>query len=188
MGGGAGAGLFVSTEAARLPAQQAAPSACKKGERSRELMYMHFTRQGGCAALLCTTLERPAAHVRPDLPQGCQRSVITYSSLISACEKAGEWRLALQLLEEMRREGCNPNVISYNSLITACAQGGYPSSLGCLQMWEECTIHGLHCAQGELIGLQTSTSRSTSRRAGLKRMGAAIKALRTSSKRCSSPS
>eukprot|EP00891_Asterochloris_glomerata_P006084 jgi/Astpho2/6084/Aster-04031 len=95
----------------------------QQGERSRELMYMHFTRQGGCAALLCTTLERPAAHVRPDLPQGCQRSVITYSSLISACEKAGEWRLALQLLEEMRREGCNPNVISYNSLITACAQG-----------------------------------------------------------------
>ena len=29
--------------------------------------------------------------------QGCERSVITYSSLISACEKAGEWQLALQV-------------------------------------------------------------------------------------------
>ena len=57
--------------------------------------------------------------------QGCERSVITYSSLISACEKAGEWELALQLFEEMRAEGCTPNVISFNSLITACAQGGW---------------------------------------------------------------
>ena len=76
--------------------------------------------------------------------------MITYSSLISACEKAGEWRLALQLLEEMRREGCNPNVISYNSLITACAQGVWASSLGCLQTWEGCMSHGWHCEQGDL--------------------------------------
>ena len=43
---------------------------------------------------------------RPPLVQGCERSVITYSSLISACEKAGEWKLALQLFEEMRQEVC----------------------------------------------------------------------------------
>ena len=55
--------------------------------------------------------------------QGCERSVITYSSLISACEKAGEWRLAVQMFGEMQAEGCVPNTISYNSLITACAQG-----------------------------------------------------------------
>ena len=78
--------------------------------------------------------------MHPALLQGCQRSVITYSSLISACEKAGEWRLALQLLEEMRREGCNPNVISYNSLITACAQGVWAPSLDQLQMWGQCII------------------------------------------------
>ena len=87
--------------------------------------------------------------MRPNLLQGCQRSVITYSSLISACEKAGEWRLALQLLEEMRREGCNPNVISYNSLITACAQGVWASGLGCLQIWAECIDHGWHREQGK---------------------------------------
>ena len=38
--------------------------------------------------------------------QGCERSVITYSSLISACEKAGEWKLALQV----RMEGCGSAV------------------------------------------------------------------------------
>lgn len=56
------------------------------------------------------------------LRTGCERSVITYSALISACEKAGQWQLALNLFGEMLRERCIPNVITYNSLITACAQ------------------------------------------------------------------
>lgn len=55
--------------------------------------------------------------------RGCERNVITYSSLISACEKAGRWELALDLFNEMHREGCKPNVVTYNSLIAACAQG-----------------------------------------------------------------
>ena len=55
--------------------------------------------------------------------RGCERSVITYSSLISACEKAGQWELALELFNEMHNEGCFPNTVTFNSLITACAQG-----------------------------------------------------------------
>ena len=55
--------------------------------------------------------------------KGCERSVITYSSLISACEKAGQWELALELFNEMHSEGCSPNTVTFNSLITACAQG-----------------------------------------------------------------
>ena len=55
--------------------------------------------------------------------RGCERNVITYSSLISACEKAGRWELALELFREMHTEGCRPNVVTYNSLIAACAQG-----------------------------------------------------------------
>ncbi len=62
--------------------------------------------------------------------KGCERSVITYSSLISACEKAGQWELALELFNEMAGEGCIPNTVTYNSLITACAQG------------EHCNLHG----------------------------------------------
>lgn len=49
--------------------------------------------------------------------------MITYSSLISACEKAGRWETALQLFDEMQRDGCTPNTVTYNSLITACGQG-----------------------------------------------------------------
>ena len=58
--------------------------------------------------------------------KGCERSVITYSSLISACEKAGHWELAMELFNEMHQEGCTPNTVTYNSLITACAQGNNP--------------------------------------------------------------
>ena len=54
---------------------------------------------------------------------GCERSVITYSSLITACEKAGQWETALDLLGRMYQDGCRPNTITYNSLISACAQG-----------------------------------------------------------------
>ena len=59
--------------------------------------------------------------------KGCERSVITYSSLISACEKAGQSDLALELFAEMAQEGCVPNTVTYNSLITACAQGAPPT-------------------------------------------------------------
>lgn len=65
--------------------------------------------------------------------RGCERNVITYSSLISACEKAGRWELALELFREMHAEGCRPNVVTFNSLIAACAQGerGGPRAEGC---------------------------------------------------------
>ncbi len=54
---------------------------------------------------------------------GCERSVITYSSLISACEKVGQWRTAISFFEYMENEKCRPNTVTFNSLITACAQG-----------------------------------------------------------------
>ncbi len=59
--------------------------------------------------------------------EGCERSVITYSSLISACEKAGQWQMALKVFEKMAAEQCRPNTVTFNSLITACAQGAASS-------------------------------------------------------------
>ena len=60
------------------------------------------------------------------MQRGCERNVITYSSLVAACEKAGRWQLALELLEEMHRDNCKPNVVTFNSLIAACGQGAPP--------------------------------------------------------------
>ncbi len=82
------------------------------------------------------TVGHPSADVDGDVDVlqdmvacGCERNVITYSSLISACEKAGRWELALELFNEMHREGCKPNVVTYNSLIAACAQGEPPAPI-----------------------------------------------------------
>ena len=70
--------------------------------------------------------------------RGCERNVITYSSLISACEKAGRWELALELFREMHTEGCRPNVVTYNSLIAACAQGACVRARCCA--WGACVL------------------------------------------------
>jgi pentatricopeptide repeat domain-containing protein 1 len=76
-----------------------------------------------CSSACCLLLYCQVMEVYQDMMRtGCERSVITYSALISACEKAGQWQLAVNLFGEMLREGCTPNVITYNSLITACAQ------------------------------------------------------------------
>ena len=88
------------------------------------------------------------AHLCP-LPQdmvrrGCERNVITYSSLISACEKAGRWELALELFREMHTEGCRPNVVTYNSLIAACAQG--EEAARCAALWCAAFASELCCA------------------------------------------
>ena len=53
--------------------------------------------------------------------RGCERNVITYSSLIGACEKTGQWELAFELFRRMKSEGIQPNIITFNSMITTCA-------------------------------------------------------------------
>ena len=56
--------------------------------------------------------------------QGLQPNVITYNSVISACEKGGKAESALQLFYEMRQQGLQPNVIFYTAVISACGKGG----------------------------------------------------------------
>ena len=67
------------------------------------------------------------------IAHGCERNVITYSSLINACEKSGRWQLALQLFDDMQRDGCHPNVVSYNVLVSTCAQGEPACAVGGIQ-------------------------------------------------------
>ena len=56
--------------------------------------------------------------------RGIEPDVITYSAAISACEKGGQWKHALRVLEEMRSSGTKPTVISYSAAISACEKGG----------------------------------------------------------------
>ena len=43
--------------------------------------------------------------------EGVKPTVITYSALISAAEKGQQWKLALEVLDEMKRNGLEPNVV-----------------------------------------------------------------------------
>ncbi|CAE8614196.1 unnamed protein product [Polarella glacialis] len=49
---------------------------------------------------------------------------ITYSAAVSACQKGGQWQLALGLLNSMPGMSLIPNEVSYNSAISACGKGG----------------------------------------------------------------
>jgi pentatricopeptide repeat domain-containing protein 1 len=48
----------------------------------------------------------------------------SYGGAIAACERAGEWVRAVQLVQEMEASGCALGVVSYSSAISACAKGG----------------------------------------------------------------
>ena len=52
------------------------------------------------------------------------KDTITYSALISACEKGGKWEWVLELAREMERKGIVANTITSNALITACEVAG----------------------------------------------------------------
>ena len=58
------------------------------------------------------------------LQQGLQPDVITYSALITACEKGGMAERALQVFDKMLQQGLQPDVITYSALIHACKRGG----------------------------------------------------------------
>jgi pentatricopeptide repeat protein len=55
---------------------------------------------------------------------GCTPDVVTYTSLISAYERGGQWHLALQAFQRMLAHGCRPDAIVYNAIIDALWQTG----------------------------------------------------------------
>ena len=58
-------------------------------------------------------------------------NTVTFNAGISACDKAGEWMLALQLLSDMPATA-EPNVITYSAAISACASAGQWPAAVCL--------------------------------------------------------
>lgn len=51
-------------------------------------------------------------------------SSATFGALMNACEKAGQWDLAIALFDKMCAHGCRPDVGIFNLMIAACAHGG----------------------------------------------------------------
>ena len=50
-------------------------------------------------------------------------NMVSYSALISACEKGKELRRAFDVFARMLRQALKPNMVSYNALISACEKG-----------------------------------------------------------------
>ena len=65
----------------------------------------------------------------------------SYSSAISACEKAGQWRDALDLLEQMKAEGLGQTAIAYNAAISACEKGLVPNKA--VQVFDQMKEEGI---------------------------------------------
>ncbi|CAK0895180.1 unnamed protein product [Prorocentrum cordatum] len=73
--------------------------------------------------------------------KGIPPDVITYSTLISACEKGKQTGRALELFEQMQTEGIVPDVITYNTAISACEKGR--QSTRAWQLFEQMQKQGL---------------------------------------------
>ena len=71
---------------------------------------------------------------------------ITYSALISACEKGKQPELALQVFEATQQQGVEPHVFTYSILISACEKGNAATKRGArrlhLQRLDQCMRKG----------------------------------------------
>jgi pentatricopeptide repeat protein len=51
-------------------------------------------------------------------------NVYSFTALINAYGRNGQYEASLHLLARMKRERVTPNLITYNTVINACAKGG----------------------------------------------------------------
>ena len=65
--------------------------------------------QTTCAAKACSAGVEPNVHA--------------YTSLMSLCQKAGEWQRAMDIFRRMETADIKADVVAYNSAIAACAKG-----------------------------------------------------------------
>mmetsp|Transcript_6182 Transcript_6182/g.20777 ORF Transcript_6182/g.20777 Transcript_6182/m.20777 type:complete len:562 (+) Transcript_6182:785-2470(+) len=61
-------------------------------------------------------------------------NTVTYSALVTACEKGGQWERAFEVVETMRAKGVKPNEYTFAALISACEKCGHVK--GALRAYE----------------------------------------------------
>lgn len=72
--------------------------------------------------------------------RGAKPDLVAYTAVMDCCGKAGQWEMALNLMQEMRDEGLKPDRMTYNTAIDACAKGGqWQRALDILAGMEVCT-------------------------------------------------
>lgn len=56
--------------------------------------------------------------------KGCKPDSVTYSGLIAALAKGGQWRQALASFEQMKQNGCRPDSVVFNNVVGALWETG----------------------------------------------------------------
>ncbi|CAE7582658.1 unnamed protein product, partial [Symbiodinium sp. CCMP2456] len=51
-----------------------------------------------------------------------EADVISYNSTISACDKGGQWQLAVHLFDSMRKSKVEADAISYSAVLAAACR------------------------------------------------------------------
>eukprot|EP00929_Paragymnodinium_shiwhaense_P100264 TRINITY_DN62488_c0_g1_i1.p1 TRINITY_DN62488_c0_g1~~TRINITY_DN62488_c0_g1_i1.p1 ORF type:complete len:244 (-),score=49.61 TRINITY_DN62488_c0_g1_i1:216-947(-) len=65
----------------------------------------------------------------------CEPTVVTYTSLLSACERRGSWLQTMQLLRQATRTAVRANALLCNTVISSgCWHGQWPRSVGTLAL------------------------------------------------------
>lgn len=67
--------------------------------------------------------DTPVSSPTPSTNAGVQPNAHAYTSLMSLCQRAGQWQRAMDIFRRMETAGVKADVVAYNSAIAACAKG-----------------------------------------------------------------
>ena len=76
-------------------------------------------------------------------------NVITYSALISACEKGKQPETTMAMFYAIQRQDVVPDIMTYGALISTCQRGKQPNQA--VQMCHAVQRHGVERLVGERV-------------------------------------
>ncbi|CAN0377006.1 unnamed protein product, partial [Discosporangium mesarthrocarpum] len=85
---------------------------------------------------------------------GVDPDVFTYGTLLSACDKANAWEVALRLLDEMQENA--PNVVCYTAVISACNKGRREDISE--ELWRQMLLDGIQPNNNAYSAIMASAS------------------------------
>ncbi|CAE8631090.1 unnamed protein product, partial [Polarella glacialis] len=98
-------------------------------DTSITVVTMEFSAEVAAETVPVEVTEAPAADVEMTVAAtafslGFVLRDVTFNTTISACEKGGQWQLALSLLDEMSKSKVWKDTVTYNASISACEKSG----------------------------------------------------------------
>ena len=77
--------------------------------------------------------------------QRCKPDLSAYTHMITAHNKAGQWRTSLQLFEQMQQANCRPDVLVYSLVVDVLWNTGIASAQAkAVQVSFKAHSHGVH--------------------------------------------